>query len=137
MLYARVKRAGVPHAILTRIDVEQARQLPGVVAVLIADDIPGERNHGVVVYDWPTMVGVGERVRYIGDAVAIVAAETPEAAAQALELIDAGIRTPGSDQRPGARTPGGRSHAARKRQHAQTHQGAQGRYGAQVSKTPT
>ncbi len=88
MLYARVKRAGVPHAILTRIDVELARQLPGVVAVLIADDIPGERNHGVVVYDWPTMVGVGERVRYIGDAVAIVAAETPEAAAQALELIE-------------------------------------------------
>ena len=89
MLHARVKRAMVPHAILKSIDVEKARALPGVVAVLTAKDVPGENNHGLVIYDWPVMVGIGERVRYVGDAIAIVAAETREIATQALELITA------------------------------------------------
>jgi selenium-dependent xanthine dehydrogenase len=88
MLQARVKRAGVPHAFVKRIDVEKARALEGVVAVLTAEDIPGEHNHGLVIYDWPALVGVGERVRYVGDAVAIVAAETRQIADQALDLID-------------------------------------------------
>ena len=48
-----------------------------MAAVLTAADIPGEHNHGLVIYDWPILVGVGERVRYVGDALAIVAAETP------------------------------------------------------------
>jgi len=89
MLHARVKRAGVPHAFLHSLDVSKARQLSGVAAVLTAQDIPGENNHGLVVYDWPVLVGVGERVRYVGDAVAIVAAETREIASHALDLIDA------------------------------------------------
>ncbi len=59
MLQARVRRAGVPHAFLKTLDVSKARALPGVVVVLTADDIPGERNHGLVIYDWPVMVGVG------------------------------------------------------------------------------
>lgn len=88
MLYARVKRAGVPHAILRRIDVDKARALPGVVAVLSAADIPGENDHGLVVHDWPVLVGIGERVRYVGDAVALVAAESREIATQALDLIE-------------------------------------------------
>ena len=88
MLHARVKRAGVPHAILKRLDVAKARALSGVAAVLTAEDIPGEHYHGLVVYDWPSLVGTGERIRYVGDAVAILAAETSEIAAQALELIE-------------------------------------------------
>ncbi len=89
MLFAHVRRAGVPHAILKRLDISKAKELPGVVSVLTADDIPGEQNHGLVVYDWPTMVGIGERVRYVGDALAIVAAETQEIAEQAVALIEA------------------------------------------------
>ena len=88
MLHARVLRAGVPHAILTRVDVSKAQALPGVAAVLTAEDIPGERNHGLVIFDWPILVGVGERVRYVGDAIAVVAAETRDIAAQALSLIE-------------------------------------------------
>ena len=88
MLHARAKRAMLPHAIVRRIDVSKARNLPGVAAVLTAEDIPGEINHGLVIYDWPTLVGVGERVRYVGDSVAIVAAETREIATQALDFID-------------------------------------------------
>ena len=62
--------------------------LPGVAAVLTAEDIPGEHNHGLVISGLAVLVGVGERVRYVGDAVAIVAAETREIAAQALDLIE-------------------------------------------------
>ena len=89
MLHAAVKRTGVPSGILTHLDVEKARQLPGVQAVLTAADVPGEQNHGLVVFDWPVMVGIGGRVRYVGDAVAIVAAETRQIALQALDLIEA------------------------------------------------
>jgi selenium-dependent xanthine dehydrogenase len=89
MLYGHARRAGIPHAILKRLDVEKARQLPGVKAVLTAQDIPGEHTHGLIVYDWPTMVAVGERVRYVGDTLAIVAAESRQIAKQAVELIEA------------------------------------------------
>jgi xanthine dehydrogenase molybdenum-binding subunit len=89
MLYAKVRRAMIPHGFLTKLDVSKAKELKGVVAVLTADDIPGERNHGLVIYDWPVMVGVGERVRYVGDALALVAAETQEIAEQASALIEA------------------------------------------------
>ena len=89
MLHARVKRAGIPHGILRQLKTESARALPGVVAVLTAEDIPGEHNHGVVIPDWPSLIGIGERVRYVGDAVALVAAETREIASQAIDLIQA------------------------------------------------
>ncbi len=88
MLFSAVKRAGVPHAFVTKIDISKARALPGVVAVMTAADIPGEHLHGLVIFDWPVMVGVGERVRYVGDAIAIVAAETQEIAKEAVALIE-------------------------------------------------
>ena len=88
MLYARVKRAGIPHGILTKLNIDKARDLPGVHAVLTAEDVPGENAHGLVIHDWPVLVGKGEKVRYVGDAVAIVAADTPDIADQALGLID-------------------------------------------------
>ncbi|NJD57783.1 MAG: 2Fe-2S iron-sulfur cluster binding domain-containing protein, partial [Anaerolineae bacterium] len=87
MLIARVKRAGIPHAILRGLEVHQARALPGVHKVLTAEDLPAARHHGLVSHDWPILVGKGERVRYVGDALAIIAAESYEIATQALELI--------------------------------------------------
>jgi xanthine dehydrogenase molybdenum-binding subunit len=93
MLHAAVKRAGVPHAILTSLNIQQAAALQGVIAVLTAADIPGEQDHGLVIFDWPALVGVGQPVRYVGDAVAIVAAETREIALQALNLIEAQYET--------------------------------------------
>jgi xanthine dehydrogenase molybdenum-binding subunit len=89
MLFAHVRRAGVPHAILKSLDISKAKALPGVVAVLTADDIPGEHTHGLVVYDWPVLVGIGERIRYVGDAIALVAAETQEIAEQAAAAVEA------------------------------------------------
>ncbi|MBE3066966.1 MAG: molybdopterin-dependent oxidoreductase, partial [Chloroflexi bacterium] len=89
MLYAKARRAMIPHGFLKKLDISKAKALPGVAAVLTAEDIPGEHNHGLVIYDWPVMVGIGERVRYVGDAIAIVAAETQEIADQASALIEA------------------------------------------------
>jgi CO/xanthine dehydrogenase Mo-binding subunit/aerobic-type carbon monoxide dehydrogenase small subunit (CoxS/CutS family) len=88
MIFAAVRRAGVPHAFLRHLDVDRARIQPGVIAVLTAADLPGAKNHGLVIPDWPILVGVGERIRYVGDAIAIVAAETQEIAAQAAALIE-------------------------------------------------
>jgi selenium-dependent xanthine dehydrogenase len=86
MLYARTLRAAHPHAKVLRIDTSKARALPGVQAVLTHEDVPGENSHGIVHKDWPVLAG--EKVRYMGDPVAIVAADDPETAAAALELID-------------------------------------------------
>jgi xanthine dehydrogenase molybdenum-binding subunit len=85
MLHARTLRARYPHARITHIDTSAARALPGVQAVLTAADVPGQANHGLVVADWPALCG--EKVRYLGDAVAVVAADTREIASQALDLI--------------------------------------------------
>lgn len=89
MLYAKAKRAMIPHGFLTKLDISKAKALPGVISVLTAEDILGEHNHGLVIYDWPVLIGIGERVRYVGDAIAIVAAETQEIAEQASALIEA------------------------------------------------
>ena len=88
MLFATAKRAGVPHAILKHLDISKAQTLHGVVCVLTAQDIPGDRNHGLVIPDWPSIIGLGELVRYVGDTIAIVAAETQEVATAALDLIE-------------------------------------------------
>ena len=55
---------------------------------MTAADLKHAKNHGLVVNDWPILVGVGERVRYVGDAVAIVAADTNDIAETALKLIE-------------------------------------------------
>jgi selenium-dependent xanthine dehydrogenase len=88
MLFGKVRRAMVPHAMVKRIDTRRAEAIPGVAAVLTAADLKGSRTHGLVIDDWPILVGKGERVRYVGDAIAIVAAETAEIAAQAAEQIE-------------------------------------------------
>jgi carbon-monoxide dehydrogenase large subunit len=85
MLWARVLRSPLAHARIVSIDVERARKLPGVEAVLTADDVPDAR-YGALVLD----MGIFARgkVRYIGEAVAAVAAIDEETAAKAVSLID-------------------------------------------------
>ena len=84
-LHARTKRAGIAHARIKSIDTSAAKALSGVHAVLTHEDVPGHNRHGVVTDDWPVLCD--DKVRYAGDAVAIVAADTEERAAQALDLI--------------------------------------------------
>jgi selenium-dependent xanthine dehydrogenase len=86
MLVGRTLRAAYPHARITKIDTSKARALPGVHAVLTHEDVPGENIHGLIYADWPVLCG--DKVRYRGDAVAIVAAEDAATAARALDLIE-------------------------------------------------
>jgi aerobic-type carbon monoxide dehydrogenase small subunit (CoxS/CutS family) len=104
MLYGRTLRAKYPHARILSINTERAKALPGVRAVLTAADVPGENIHGLVYLDWPALCG--DKVRYVGDAVAVVAAETPEAAEAALDLIEVEYEVlPVVDNPVYARTP--------------------------------
>ena len=88
LLFGATLRAGIPHGRVKKLDITKAKALPGVQAVLTADDIPGRVNHGLIIQDWPALIGVGETARYVGDAIAIVAADTEDIARQALDLID-------------------------------------------------
>lgn len=88
MLYGRSLRSKVPHGILKSIDISKAKKLPGVHAVLTAEDIPGTNNFGIILKDEPVMVGIDQKIRRVGDSLALVAAETEEIAEQALDLIE-------------------------------------------------
>ena len=76
MLHGAVVLAEHPRARLLAIDAALALTMPGVVRVLTAPDVPGERNVGLVVRDWPVFVLVGETTRCVGDVLALVVADT-------------------------------------------------------------
>ncbi|MBL8967983.1 MAG: selenium-dependent xanthine dehydrogenase, partial [Spirochaetaceae bacterium] len=87
MLYGAALRAAHPRARLLAVDADAARAMPGVACVALAADIPGKRWIGKLTPDWPSLVDIGEETRYVGDAVALVAAESPEIARAALAAI--------------------------------------------------
>ncbi|MDI7274977.1 MAG: molybdopterin-dependent oxidoreductase [Anaerolineae bacterium] len=84
-LYGRALRSPYPHAEILSLDVTAARRMPGVVAVLTADDVPGAKQFGVIVADQPVLAW--DRVRSVGDAVALVLAESEEEAEAALGAV--------------------------------------------------
>ncbi|UZW14587.1 selenium-dependent xanthine dehydrogenase [Clostridium pasteurianum] len=88
MIYGSALRTKYPRALVKNIDVSRALKYPGVEAVLTAEDIPGKRYLGHIVKDWPALVAVGEETRYIGDAVALVAAKSKKILEEALALIE-------------------------------------------------
>ncbi|PYZ94744.1 xanthine dehydrogenase subunit D [Salipaludibacillus keqinensis] len=85
-LIGRVLRSGVPHARLLSVDTSKAKELPGVVSVLTSKDVPGLNGFGIAEPNQP--VFCEDLIRYEGDAIAAVAAETNEIAERALELIE-------------------------------------------------
>lgn len=85
-LSGRVLRAAHPHARILRIDTSRAKTLPGVVAVLTASDIPGSKVFGIVRQN--QYILATDRVRFLGDGVALIAAESRSRAEEALALID-------------------------------------------------
>ena len=86
MLHAKVLRSDRPHAKILAIRTAAALAHPGVVAVLTHADIPGKN---VIGRDRPDQTALCvDKVRYVGDAVALVAAETEAAAEEALALIE-------------------------------------------------
>ncbi|MEC9279293.1 MAG: xanthine dehydrogenase family protein molybdopterin-binding subunit [Chloroflexota bacterium] len=85
MLWGKILRSPHPHARIVGIDASKAWSVPGVKAVVTGQDAPGHLM-GKVLRDMPVLCW--DRVRYIGDRVAAVAAETPEAAEEAILLIE-------------------------------------------------
>ncbi|MFH1152823.1 MAG: xanthine dehydrogenase family protein molybdopterin-binding subunit [Pseudomonadota bacterium] len=84
-LWAGVKRAGIPHARLTAVVMEQARQVPGVKMILTHTDVKGSNRQGVVQKDQPVLVD--HVIRHRGDAVALVVADSRKALDLAVSLI--------------------------------------------------
>lgn len=85
MLYGHCLRSPHPSARIVSIDVREARKLPGIHAILTGADVPDIR-YGRQCRDIPILSR--DRVRFAGDKVAAVAAESPEIAEAALELIN-------------------------------------------------
>jgi CO/xanthine dehydrogenase Mo-binding subunit len=85
-LHGKVLRAKYPHAQILRIDTSKAQEVEGVEAVLTAEDIAGEKVFGIVVKNQAILAH--DKVRYLGDGVALVAARTKEIAEEALSLIE-------------------------------------------------
>src|SRR4051812_27345207 len=90
MLYARILRSPHPHARIVRVDASRAEQLPGVEAVLSRNDLLDQQRfspyYGNVVRDQAPVAL--DKVRFVGDPVAAVAAVDEDVAAAALDLIE-------------------------------------------------
>jgi CO/xanthine dehydrogenase Mo-binding subunit len=90
--YMKVLFAGRPHALIRRIDVAGAESLPGVLGVFTAKDVP-VNEYGLILPDQPVLCGPGsskphaDRVRFVGDQVAVVIAESEAVAAEAARRI--------------------------------------------------
>jgi CO/xanthine dehydrogenase Mo-binding subunit/aerobic-type carbon monoxide dehydrogenase small subunit (CoxS/CutS family) len=84
-LWAQVARSTQPHALLGEIDTSKAKEYPGVVAVFTHADIPGSKRYGKAIRDQSVLAF--RKVRHIGEPVALIVAETREAAAEAAKLV--------------------------------------------------
>jgi CO/xanthine dehydrogenase Mo-binding subunit len=94
MLHAAAATSEEPHALLLDVDVEAARKSPGVLCVLTAEDVPGQNQVGVSRKDQPLMAR--DKVRWVGDRLAILAAESAaEARAAARKVKGRYQRLPG------------------------------------------
>ncbi len=91
-VYMKVRFSDRPHAIVRRIDTTAAEEIAGVIGVFTAKDVPNN-EYGLIMPDQPVLCGpgsnklYGDRVRFIGDQIAIVVAETEEIAAKACKAI--------------------------------------------------
>jgi CO/xanthine dehydrogenase Mo-binding subunit len=91
--YMKILFANRPHAIVRNIDTRAAERLEGVIAVFTAKDVP-VNEYGLGMHDQPVLCGPGsskpfaDRVRFVGDQVALVVAESEEIASQGRDLIE-------------------------------------------------
>nr|MBA3531176.1 molybdopterin-dependent oxidoreductase [Ardenticatenales bacterium] len=83
--YMKILFAGRPHARIRSIDTSRARAHPGVLAVFTAEDVP-VNEYGLIIPDQPVLCG--DVVRFVGDQVALIVAESEQTAAEARSLIE-------------------------------------------------
>lgn len=86
ILFARTLRSDLPHATIKKLNPKPALSVPGVIAVITSDDFIDHANYGFPVKD--AFVLAYQKVRYVGDAIAAVAAETPQAAIEGIKAIE-------------------------------------------------
>ena len=84
-LHLKVVRSQKPHAKIVRIEMDEALRIPGVERIFTAKDIPGKNLVGTITKDQPILAS--DRVKYIGDPVALVAAKTEEALEEAANKL--------------------------------------------------
>ena len=86
MAYASCVRAAYPRAIVRKIDLSEARQVPGVIGILTAADVPHNKV-GHIQQDWDVMIAEGDTTRMVGDAICLVVAENRDALEEAKKLV--------------------------------------------------
>src|SRR5512147_674559 len=84
-LHLKVVRSKRPHAKIGSIQYDEALRVPDVERVFTAKDIPGKNLIGIITKDQPVLAS--DRVRYVGDPVALVAARSAEAAEEGVERV--------------------------------------------------
>jgi selenium-dependent xanthine dehydrogenase len=87
LCHASALRSKYPRARVRSIDTSAAKALPGVIAVLTAEDIPGENKIGHLKHDQYTLIPVGGLTHYLGDPIVLVVAETRETVEKAKKLV--------------------------------------------------
>lgn len=87
MLYASAVRSAYPRARVLAIDTTEALAAAGVVGVLTADSVPGDLYIGHLVKDYPVFIPVGGMTHFLGDAIALVIAESEEALNTGKQLV--------------------------------------------------
>jgi aldehyde oxidoreductase len=100
MLHAAAVFSSHPYAEVTAVDTAHAKAVPGVVAVLTAEDVPGRNLQGVIIPDQPVLVPVGGRVLCTGDIITLVIADSERAARAAAAQVQVAY-----DELPGVFSP--------------------------------
>ncbi|WP_313186152.1 molybdopterin cofactor-binding domain-containing protein, partial [Lacrimispora sp.] len=87
MLYAKCLYSKYPRAMINRIDVSKALEHPDCVEILTKKDVPCNKI-GHIKQDWDVLMGEGDIIRYVGNALAVIAATRADALEEILALID-------------------------------------------------
>ena len=85
-LHAKIVWAAHPRARVLHVDMSRAENVPGVVRILTAADVPAN-EYGIISFDQPVLIPVGSETHWTGDRIALVVAETEAAAARARDLV--------------------------------------------------
>ncbi|SKB71187.1 selenium-dependent xanthine dehydrogenase [Lachnospiraceae bacterium] len=88
MVYGGALHSKYPRALVRSINIDKALAHPDCVKIVLAEDVPGDRVIGHLTQDWPALIAVGEETRYLGDAIALIAARSEKALNEIRELIE-------------------------------------------------
>ena len=112
MLHGALRFSDHPRAVVKKIDLSRALAMPGVIGVVLARDVPGDRYVGCIHNDWPAFIAEGETTRYVGDVLAAVAATSRRAVrlAAAAITVEYDVLEPVTDPEAALRSDAPRVH---------------------------